>query len=113
MELHLDADAYAKPVLYELLPGERDLSTPELRQLGGTMTTTVETVDHRSYYDPGEGGERPLVLLQLSGGWTFVPTMTELQYLWRMLGMDETTWHGLQLTLTLEPGVNAVADRPE
>ena len=106
MKLHLDEDDYAKPVLYELATGERDLSTPELRQLGGTLAATIETVDHRTYYDPGEKDERSLVLLQLSDAWTFVPTMNDLQYLWWMLGTDETKWKGLQLTLTLEPGVN-------
>ncbi len=106
MKLHLDADIYARPVLYELAEEERDLSTPELRQLGGTLAATVETVDHRTYFDPTGLDDPPLVLLQLSGGWTFVPTVTELQYLRGMLGTDETTWKGLQLTLTLEPGVN-------
>ena len=113
MKLHLDADTYAKPVMYELARKERDLSTPELRQLGGTLMTTVETVDHRTYYDPSEEGERPLVLLQLSGGWTFVPAMTELQYLWWVLGTDETKWKGTQLTLTLEPGVNTFGHHPK
>lgn len=100
-ELALDPDSYNETVYYSLEPGERDIAEPGLAVLRevGTFDGRITGVYPRSYLDPSTHRDEECMILQLTDGWVFVPTVQDLEELRLALGNDWPDYIGIRLRL--------------
>ena len=104
-ELNLSADDYATAGYYELGPDERNISGPgltALRAMGGSLEARVNRVGYRPYVNPKTKIQTEFLTLQLTNGWSLVPSTQDCDKLWRVLGTDESTYLGMRLRLGIE-----------
>ena len=112
LEVNLDPDDYATAGYYELGPDERDISGPgltALRAMGGSLEARVTGAPRRPCVDPATKTQGEFLTLQLTDGWSFVPTAGDLEEVWRHLGTDESSYLGLCLRLRIQADEGAAA----